>query len=439
FFLIVFVIAGLLFSPAPAGDWVLGFAGVHLGLGNLLAILTLQFFCSAYFTRKGAPLIVCLTLGWMGTFTNTPGLYVWGLMSMVVILSRRLPVQFYLVPLSLLAALPYNLSLLFGPYAVPAVHTGFHPLKKIIFMLATLGGPFSASLTNATLFGVGGFILFAFAARYCYARARAGTLDYYLLTWILIAAYPLIICFSAGLIRDALGMETALSPRYRFFILPFWMALFVLLRIMLESRSLPSSFLRALWTGCAVVAIIKTWVVGVPVLNAYLDRENSARFTAISLQLDVPDRGWIRNALTATPQDVLNLIPRLKMIQHIPFEPGGEICPPWGQTLQTKTPGNVFGSFDTLEAYQPNAYRISGEVDESVSGKAKIIVANQNAEVRGCALSGYPRRIFGWLRPAIRTGWRGYAKTLNSDSELHAYAFNESTGSWQEIGTRRLK
>lgn len=447
FVLIVLIISAFVFSPAAAGNWTMGYAGIHLGLGNLIAFLTFSFFARSYFQRSRSALAATLLFGWAGTFTNTPALFVWLACAAVVLFTPSLPRRFILIPFSFALAIPFNLILCQANYPSLQNLLPFALREKFTFMLATLGSPFSGNIFAATIFGCLGVVLAALIFFEGTIKRRAAELDSVGLTLLLIAVYSLLICISAGLVRGGTEIGAVVIQRYRFFAFPFWIATIVAgsrlagtsnfaRRMMPTGRSAHAVFM---WNLIIAILAFRTWAIGLPLLDVYLKREDSARSVAISLQLDIPDRGWIRNSLSQTPQDLLDLLPRLRLMAHEPFAPDDPTCPRWNSEIASASSAPGGGAFNGAEVFLENGLRVTGTIDLNRTNAERIIISNQDGRVRGCALVSPVGGLLTLFAPSKDANWRGYARTISSDKELLAYASAKEELGLYQLGTLPLE
>ncbi len=320
------VVSLFVFTPVAHHNWTHGMSGASWITANTFTVIALYFLieCDNKFSWRSA--IASAGSGVLAATSYSTGLMAWPILALggLVMLRRGQWRPFVLftaavIPVILLAVLTFERPSHRGP---PTVDISLAQHGK--FFVSLLGGTFDSK--NA------GLIALALCALLIIRLItyRKGELLAAAWPWVLLSTYPITNALISAVFRSDQFMSAASASRYG--ALP---SLFILSVVLLLVASFSP---RARMSSLAVVIL----AIGLGVFpyshfrpeikNQFVYQETKA-LAGLSLALDAPDKQFVLRTTMRDYARFLNMIPRLKLMQHVPFDSSYTACPRRGDII----------------------------------------------------------------------------------------------------------
>ncbi len=438
--LAILAIVIFIFTPNAAHNWMLGMSGVAWIGANALALSAFYFFI-----RQRIHLS-CL-LGLTGLLTYSTALGIWPALIAGALWQRQPPaITIKIIAHASLAALIF---LFF--YHKPAAHPDLQadPLLIWDYFRTLTGGIFTRDALLAQQISDAGLVSLVFIL---WRLVKTPALRAASAPWLMVSVYALANMAMIAPARAGFGVEQAFASRYMALPALFWLGWFCLALLMTRTAPLPHHWRYPPFLSLLVILSLASFSASESNVGYLIKRSQNKPLAMVSIYTE----GYDFELLSKTVTPILRtekgrymaatLIPRLKKIQHIPFDGTFSHCPKPGEKLNTPAStqadraGLTGGFFDNAWEMDPLNYKLDGWAIPLPGNKIVCIaITNQDYVVRGLAITGFPRPdVNDYLGMAGDFGWQGYAKVDPDDERLFAFVLTGNPLQWHELNKSHL-
>jgi hypothetical protein len=395
------VIAAFVFTTATAHNVVMGFSGVIWGLSNLLALSAIA---ALVLSRRA--FVAALIPALIGAAAYSTNLMVWPALvtGALVMARRRHAAAFAIIGASVI-----------GASAAFYERTPGHPAPETsdlvglaAYAAAYLGSPLASSIGVATALGAVAILLAAGTVVAAMRLPASAPLRLQIAPGVMLQVYAAANALAAAVFRYDFGGP--INARYATVALLFWVGTVMVTGALwcgMPQGRQTSQPMAALSLTLAACLVTLTYVRGQTVYALYLDQAAWSPVAAESLRLGIRD-DEVLNHMSPTPEEIVETIPAMKRLGHVPFDLAGvALFPPPGAPADAAIQGHV----DRLVRIDATFVRVEGWAIGSGGELPEILFIDQQGLVRGHAMPGLTRQDLRSLgSAATRSGWAGYAR-----------------------------
>lgn len=443
FVVILLCISIFCFTPAAAQNWMRGFSGVAWIGANLFVTAAIFCLTKLVHSQKVFWAITSLLFAVLGSLTYSTAIAVFPVLCLAVLLTR-LPIRVVLLYISCAITICSTYVL---TYKTPDYHP---PLSRSIsdilaFIPTYLGAVFTFDFDTACSIGVVGLMIAICCTGY-WLTPQAKAIRSSWLPWLLLQGYVIGTALMAAVSRSGSGIGSAIQSRYASLPSLFWLSITVIIFIGLQKfRRNGTTYwqlLIPLLAGLTVLSL-SMYRVGTEASQMIARTASLQPLVTLSVQLGVADTDIIKQVITPSAGQFLNLTDALKQHRLVPFHrpvQADKLCAFNQQlssdSLKPSTPQVLPGFFDNLTKLTPEIARVEGWAGDRQHRDINCVaILNQNNIVRGFALTGFPRpdvaKALG--RSYAFSGWKGYVRLSPEDQTLFAYASSAPHTDWIKL------
>lgn len=413
--------SALLFSPAMAHSYVMGFSGTIWLTANLLAICAVFALSRQPPTAQGRDLWPVVGYGILGALTYSTTMSLWPALlvgCLLLGLGRR--------PLLAIASAAAGVAVLqlvlrHRPESHPAP-TLDSPWRMLEYLGVYLAWPLTGDLTVAAALGglaaAGGLGLVVLA----FWRRRSGPFPA-AAPFAMLLLYGLFNGVGTAIGRAGFGVEQASSSRYSSLAMLFWLGLIGLAAMLLASAQASAARQRLvaiLPLTILLVAAAATWLRSAEVRDRYLTQAAWHPLAEIALRQGAADDHWVLRHVNNIPGQLPQCLGWLQQLSHVPFDrpvPTGrtEVLDP---ALIRSEDALLVGQFDGLAAVPGGMLRAQGWAIALGGQLAEALLLDANGRICGELAVGLPRPdvaqrvstvyprsgVFGYVAPGQASG-----------------------------------
>ncbi|MUL36690.1 hypothetical protein [Gloeocapsopsis dulcis] len=443
FVVVLLCISIFCFTPAAAQNWMRGFSGVAWIGANLFVTAAIFCLTKLVHSQKIFWAISSLLFAVLGSLTYSTAIAVFPVLCLAVLLTR-LPLRIVLLYVSGAIAV---CTIYILTYRTPDYHRPLSPNASDIFTFIPtyLGAVFTIDIDAARSIGIVGLIIAICCVGY-WLTPQARTFRTSWLPWLVLQGYVIGTAFMGAVSRSGFGVESAMQSRYASLPSLFWLSLTVIVLIGLQKFRLNGTtywqLLITLLAGLTVL-ILSMYRVGTEASQMIARTASLQPLVTLSVQLGVADTDIIKQVITPSAGQFLNLTDALKQHRLVPFHrpfQSDSLCAFNQQlssdSLKPSTPQVLPGFFDNLTKLTPEIARVEGWARNRQHRDINCVaILNQNNIVRGFVLTGFPRsdvaKALG--RSYAFSGWKGYVRLSPEDQTLFAYASSAPHTDWIKL------
>lgn len=428
------LVAIFTFTPAAYHNWLRGMSGTSWISANAFSTLALLCFVRFHGQSKGTQSIwllwasagsaVCASL-----FYST-GLMSWPMLGVGALHMARRDLRPLAIFCGTGVVVAAAVVLTFEPSLKHAPPGSGSMLSDLLFFLSLLGGLLSVRVSSTIVWGGVGILALG-TLTWCAARIRA--LREEALPWLLLSIYPLCNGVVSAVFRAADKFEAASHSRYASLPGIFWLSVSILL-LLAAAPKFPR-LAQGILSPAVLLLSISPWVIFHGEYRGELARQRSKALAALSLQMETPDWGLVKRVTISDQDRFAALLPRLKLMKHVPFRPTECQCslPPFVTSSRVDTPPSLTvaplppplatptstttlspASLRSIELIEPGLYRASGlyrpPPRHTSSCRKSEVVLIANGRIVGLALVE--------AAPEGRVRWDGYLVTSSLPNTL---------------------
>jgi hypothetical protein len=404
------VLSWLVFTPAAAHNWVLGFSGNQWFLANLSAVAAIALFLRRGPEDRWTALLPALAVGALGVLCHSTALGLWPALFAGCLLVPRPRGALAVVAVGALAV---GAAFASG-YQVPAHHPA--PRADVpslaTFVPTYLGSVWSHDVDAARTMGWVGLGLLALAVAAVLRTERSVRRP--LVAWLAIAVYSLANACGSAVARSGFGERMAVAIRYVSLPALFWLGVLGVLGLALAAREPRGRRLAARWAlaALAVSLAAASAVLGVERLRSQLHAVRYQPLAALALRWGVDDPNVLKR-VTPAVREVHGPEAFFRRVGHVPY--GGEDFCRLGERVAGAEPRNArsrpVGSILKLRPLRGGFTVVSGRLDLEPPSTGRVLFVDAAGRcVGGGVFVPRPRAPEAPLFPPPPTPrtWTGY-------------------------------
>lgn len=422
----------LVFTPAAAHNWALGFSGNQWFLANLSAVAALALFLRRGPEERWTTLLPALAVGALGALCHSTALGLWPALVVCCLLVPRPRGALVVVSVGALAV---GAAFVYG-YQVPAHHPAPRAdLPALASFVSTyLGSLWSHQVDVARVLGWVGLGLLALAVWAVLRTDREARRP--LAAWLAIAVYSLANAFGSAVARSGFGERMAVAIRYVSLPALFWLGVVMVLGLVLLDREPRGRWpaARWAWAGLVVSLVAASATLGVERLRAQLHAVRYQPLAALALRWGVDDPGAL-GRLTPAVREVREPEAFFRRVGHVPF--GREDLCRLGEPIAGAEPRDArsrpVGSLLKVRPLGKRFSAVSGRLKTAPGASPRVFLVDASGHCVGGGVF-VPRRrtpeapIFP-PPPTPRT-WFGYHDRQGCEGEVAAFYEPEKGSPW---------
>lgn len=418
------VISLAVFTPAAHHNWLRGMSGVCWISANTFSVLAVYLVIKVWQRFSWRYLLGSIVAGYCAALSYSTGLLVWPLLGLIGVCSwwrdRRV------LPTLMLAVAPL-IALVILTAERPAHHgeaprLAFEIASHGRFFLSLLGGVFDSPTFGALL------LLLSLIAVGFIATKR-GKRDHIAWPFLLLMLYPLLNALVSAIFRAEIRIDAAASSRYAS--LPSLFALFVSVSLLSVVSGRALSVARIAFPSLFIAAALFSYSSNKGEIFRQLSYQDRKDIAALSLELNLPDRELLTQTTMRDFERFTQLIPRLALMRHFPFDTEEGGCPRLGDTIESASIDQprevkILDRKKVSGVDGKDVTRISGIVAPRVEAFDCIAIVNSANVVVGRAVPTILRFPRGDPKlSASSTRWGGYVLVPDDAARLSVVFVSE--------------
>ncbi len=437
--LVVPLLSSLFFSPATADDWILSMGGIVWFSADFFLFATLYYVSRAWTNDSFKYIVIALLLALIGALSYSSGMFIMLAITLLLIpyaliLKKRLKLTGGFTILTITYYLWWLSRYMPTGDSAPVIH---NKLAMLRFVFTYTGNLFTSDAQHAFKYGVVGvftFILLALFTSYKGLYRKNGQLFAATVPWIACMVFALLNMSATSLLRD-----DPMALRYLNITRTFWCGVFITILLLIKNFEL--NILKQRWRifaktlGGVVFIIVGISYFLIPMyregfhkMDLLITGFQDQRLAALSMQMRLYDKEEIYYKISISPEEVIGSIPQIRPTGHIPFD--NYFIPEYEYAkklpLYRIAQVDCQGSFDTFSSINNDTARIGGYIacKHWKNLPKYILIADKANHMRGGAILMPPlnRDQSRLEEEAPQIKWQGFAKPLQNDFHLIAYA-----------------